>query len=92
WCSRALPAFITVLAVLVLLLILLHIWICKGGRSGKWDNKRQNEIFSLSETTQRQGRKERQTGELHETQTQRLHEGALRVSAINMLSSCPDNC
>ncbi|XP_072346570.1 immunoglobulin kappa light chain-like [Scyliorhinus torazame] len=43
WCRWALPAFIAVLAVLVLLLILLSIWICKGGRSGKWDNKRQNE-------------------------------------------------
>ncbi|GCB84401.1 hypothetical protein scyTo_0025149, partial [Scyliorhinus torazame] len=43
WCSRTLPAFIAVLAVLVLLLILLPIWICKGGRSGKWGNKRQNE-------------------------------------------------
>ncbi|XP_038643171.1 immunoglobulin kappa light chain-like isoform X2 [Scyliorhinus canicula] len=78
WCSRALPAFITVLVVLVLLLILLSIWICKCGRSGKWDNKSKNETFSLRETTQRQGRNERQTGNHRQAQTQSLHDGALR--------------
>ncbi|XP_038643125.1 immunoglobulin kappa light chain-like isoform X2 [Scyliorhinus canicula] len=78
WCSRALPAFITVLVVLVLLLILLSIWICKGGRAGKWDNESQNENFSLRETKQRQGRNERQTGNHRQVQTQKLHDGALR--------------
>ncbi|XP_038643129.1 immunoglobulin kappa light chain-like isoform X2 [Scyliorhinus canicula] len=77
WCSRALPAFITVLVVLLLLLILLSIWICKGGRSGKLDNKSQNE--NLRETTQAVLRlKERHTGDHRQAQTQRLNDGALR--------------
>ncbi|XP_038643188.1 immunoglobulin kappa light chain-like [Scyliorhinus canicula] len=85
WCSRALPAFITVLVVLLLLLILLSIWICKGGRSGKWDNKSQNE--NLRETTQRGRLKERHTGDHRQAQTQRLNDGALRTQGGPLYAS-----
>ncbi|XP_038643135.1 uncharacterized protein LOC119958657 isoform X1 [Scyliorhinus canicula] len=86
WCSRALPAFITVLVVLLLLLILLSIWICKGGRSGKLDNKSQNE--NLRETTQAVLRlKERHTGDHHQSQTQRLNDGALRTQGGPLYAS-----
>ncbi|XP_060676678.1 uncharacterized protein LOC132805568 [Hemiscyllium ocellatum] len=72
WCNQAFPYVTAASAVVAFLMILLIIWICRRGRSGK-GGRTQGENFRLTEMSQNGRKGQRPSGKSHQTEARPAH-------------------